>query len=296
MAKIVDYGVFADRMKRAGGRWDLLREFQEEWGYAPPPIADDEDHELLLARAASNGHKAYVQELMNVDEDDREGVDPSVSIPAALGEWWTLPFNSFVHNPGFYGSNPEFPPTMRPDPSGYGVADGLQEGSDLLPADADRRLVAFMAENQYCNEWGYLAAEAHLDDPRVLVTFEDEESDEDGQVWMVQAPSLSRFFLQFTAVCLPMTLGWSAWLDGDGDEADRLRASLAPLGFEHPWRELDAETHLYGGPDVLVYDMHGGDGNFDVVGRNREALEALGRRFGLDWDARLKEPSHRVSA
>lgn len=290
MTEIIDYGTFADRMKRATGRWDVLREFQEEWGFVVPPIANREEHVELLAKAATNAHKAYVQELMHGEADNHAGVDPSIPRPAAIREWWALPFNSFVHNPGYYGTNPEFPPTIRPDPSGYGVSGGLQGDSDLIPHDADRRVVAFMAENQYCNEWGYLAAEAHLDDPRALVSLEREG--EGGLVWMVQAEKLSTFLLQFTVVCLPLVLGWNLWLDAESPEAERLRTGLTPLGFE-PWRELDFEQHLYGGPDVLVFDMHGGDETFIVAGRSREALETLGRRFGFDWDQEIREPIRR---
>ncbi|MFC5182823.1 hypothetical protein [Actinomadura harenae] len=277
MAKIVDYGAFADRLKAAPNRWDVLREFHEEWGYAVRPGSDRWD------RWTEDEHETYVRALSGEprDEDGLEGVDLALPIPAALDEWWELPFNSFTHDSQHYETNPVYPPTVRPDPSGYGVAGPLQDDSDLVAPDADRRVCVFMAENQYCNEWGYLAAEAHDPDPRVLVSVDDDR-------WALQARSVSEFFLQLTVQRLPRTLGWSAEIyDGeeiiDGDEDDlraRITERMPELGFE-PWAELQQDTIVYGGPDVLAFVADGELGGIAFAGRTPRAVLDLAERLGV---------------
>jgi hypothetical protein len=287
VAKIVDYGVFAERLRAAPNRWDVLREFHEEWGYAVKPGSSRWD------RWSEDEHEAYVRELHGKADDDRfEGVDTALPIPAALDEWWELPFNSFTHDAQHYETNPVYPPTVRPDPSGYGVAGPLQDDSDLVAPDADRRVVVFMAENQYCNEWGYLAAEAHEPDPRVLVSVDDDE-------WVLQARSVSEFFLQLTVQRLPRALGWSLEVYEE-DVADqtlgsagllaRIRAEMPALGFE-PWAELQQNTIVHGGPDVLVYHADGELGGLRFTGRTPEAVLELASRLGVKADADdLSEP------
>ncbi|WP_026412183.1 hypothetical protein [Actinomadura oligospora] len=275
MAKIVDYGAFADRLKAAPSRWDVLREFHEEWGYAVRPGSPRWD------RWSPDEHEAYVRALHGKSEDDEfEGVDLAVPIPAALDEWWELPFNSFTHDARYYETNPVYPPTVRPDPSGYGVAGPLQNDSDLVTPDADHRVVVFMAENQYCNEWGYLAAEAHEPDPRVLVSVADDE-------WALQARSVSEFFLQLAVQRLPRLLGWSVEIDDedvvDGDLDDllaRIQERMPELGFE-PWAELQQDAIVYGGPDVLVFVADGDLGGVSIAGRTPQAVLDQAGRLGL---------------
>ncbi|RFU43568.1 hypothetical protein DZF91_00305 [Actinomadura logoneensis] len=275
MAEIIDYGMFAERLKAAPNRWDVLREFHEEWGYAVQPGAPRWD------RWTEDEHKAYVRALHGGSEDDRlEGVDPALPIPAALDEWWELPFNSFTHDAQYYETNPVYPPTVRPDPSGYGAAGSLQVGSGLVPPDADQRVCVFMAENQYCNEWGYLAAEAHEPDPRVLVSVSDDE-------WALQARSISEFFLQLAVQRLPHRLGWSVEVDADdvidGDLDDlvaRIAERMPELGFE-PWAELQQDAIVYGGPDVLVFVPDRVQYYISLAGRTPQAVVAQGERLGL---------------
>ncbi|MFC4909056.1 hypothetical protein [Actinomadura gamaensis] len=283
MTDIVDFGEFAGRWHRAASRWDALREFHDAWGYTVRPDAERWD------RWSESGHKAYVRALMHGPEaDEFEGVDLTLPIPAALDEWWELPFNSFAFDARIYETNPEYPPTVRPDPSGYGVANAVPEDSDLIPPGADRRVCVFMAENQYCNEWGYPAAEAHEPDPRVLVSLDEDE-------WALQARSISEFFLQLAVQRLPHELGRSVhFYDHDVDDMEalltRVRAELPAFGFE-PWYELQQDAIVHGGPDVLVYDMHGDMEGVTVVGRTARAVVDFAGRFGLDLDGvDLTEP------
>lgn len=214
----IDYGRFAERLaaQRANQdpakRWDLYREFQAEWGYVPtggerweggdPVEPDDEEY----------------------DEDDLASMVPPEKIPAALPEWWKLPYNSFADSWLMYWTNPEWPPTWRPDPGGYGVAEGLEPDSAFVVDPEDLRMCCFTAEYQYCNEWAYQSAEAHLDDPRVFVTT--------GEGWVLQADSLSP--VPVVAGGHPAAAG--AWLE-------RLpRRRLRRRGAANPRR--DARTRL----------------------------------------------------
>ena len=296
MAKIVDYGEFNERLRRVmprpgerdpevlantAPRWELLRQFQEEWGYRVPEGKDP------WPRTKEDGHKAYMQNLRRewgeADGDEPSDVDPSLPIPAAIEQWWDLPFNSFTYSADLYYTHPEYPPTVRPDPTGYGDAGPIPEGSDLVPPDADRRVCVFMAEYEYCNEWGYAAADAHLPDPRVLVSVSDDE-------WVLQARSITEFFLLLAFHRLPDSLGWTLCTDMSEDEEKRLRAELTQLEFE-PWRELEHNTIILGGPDVLAYFDRDHDWDLTVAGRTPEAITALGDRLGLNWSDLVCEPS-----
>ncbi|WP_251091646.1 hypothetical protein [Streptomyces sp. Caat 7-52] len=306
MSGMIDYGSFAERLRSVMPRWDdrermspdefaahladtaprweLLRRFQEEWGYEVP------DDAVPWQRWSESEHRQYLRRLKGEaqgdegDDDPFESVDLSLPIPSALDEWWELPYNSFTHSPRLYWTNPEYPPTLRPDPGGYGVAGGLPDDTTLVPAGADRRMCVFKAEYEYCNEWGYPAAEAGLPDPRVLVSVAEEE-------WALQAGSLSEFFLQLAVQRLPSYYGWTVY---GGDETERIVAwvkeELPTLGLR-PWRELGQHITVYGAPDALVFHDTGyGDFELTVYGRTTEALLTLGARMGLDWSDRIHTP------
>ncbi|MER5321539.1 hypothetical protein [Streptosporangium roseum] len=292
MTEMIDYGRFAERLRRVmprwderdrmapeefarhladtGPRWELLREFQAEWGYEPP------GGEPAWPRWSESEHRVYVRELkekLTGEEDDHRSIRAAVAVPQALDEWWDLPFNSFTYQPRLYETNPEWPPAV------YDGSQALPLDNSFIAAEEDRRVCVFMAENQYCNEWGYLAAEAVLPDPRVLV------STEDG--WAVQSRSISEFFLQLAMYALPFHFGHVAevWTVPDG-LVDRVRAQLPPLGLL-PWRELGAETTAYGAPDAIVFHDAGMSDYAEIVviGRTREALERLSHRLGVDLTA-----------
>ncbi|MFI9809125.1 WD40 repeat domain-containing protein [Streptomyces sp. NPDC052301] len=306
MSGVIDYGRFGERLRSVmprwgererippaeftahladtAPRWELLRSFQEEWGYEVPADA------VPWQRWSESEHKLYLRRLRGEeagegDDDPFESVDLSLPVPAALDEWWELPFNSFTHSPRLYWTNPEYPPTLRPDPGGYGVAGGLPDDSPLVPAGADRRVCVFKAEYEYCNEWGYPAAEAGLPDPRVLVSVSEKE-------WVLQAGSLSEFFLQLAVQRLPSHYGWTVYGDDDTERiVSWVEEELPALGFR-PWRELGRHITVYGAPDALVFhDTGHGDFELTVHGRTAEALESLGARMGLDWSDRIRTPS-----
>lgn len=272
-----DYGRFAERLaahranQDPAKRWDLYREFQDEWGYIP-----------TLGKRWAGGDPIDPDDE-EFDEDDLEAQVPPEKIPAALPEWWKLPFNSFADSWLLYWTNPVWPPTWRPDPSGYGVAEGLEPDSPFATGLDDLRLCCFNAEYEFCNEWAYLSAEGHLPDPRVFV------STEEG--WELQADSLSEFFLLLSATRLPAALGWRAETDDDFDEvAARIRAALPELGF-HPWRELMSTKVFHGGMDALaMVDPTGEDLQVCLYGRSREALERLTAGLGGTWEILEPDP------
>ncbi|GAA4638110.1 hypothetical protein GCM10023196_094580 [Actinoallomurus vinaceus] len=304
MSEIIDYGRFGERLRRVmprwddrgrmtpgefaahladtGPRWELLRAFQEEWGYEPP------GGEPRWPRWSESEHEAYVRRLKaewtGEEDDEFARVDLTLPIPAALDEWWDLPFNSFTYQPRLYWTNPEWPPTVRPDPTGYGVSDGLPPGNPFVGPDDDHRVCVFKAEYQYCNEWGYPAADAALADPKVLVSAEDG--------WVVQSRSISEFFLQLAVMRLPGHFGWTVRLyEAEPELVDRIRRTFPELGLQ-PWRELGSRSVAYGAPDAIIYLDGGGyaDCPFVVHARTRTALEDLARALGVDWSDDIESP------
>ncbi|MEV7615524.1 hypothetical protein [Streptomyces sp. NPDC089799] len=301
MAEIIDYGRFAERLRSQQGksRWELLDAVQREWGYEDPggePVASRWD-----------------------GENSDYGIDESLPVPAALAEWWDSPVNSFSFRPRLYWTHTQWPPSIWVDEAGDddpydedffdaeeddedeedqeddvfldpARADGLAEDSPLLPADApDRRICVFMSEYQYCNQWGYLAAEASHADPRVVVST--------GGGWQLQSRSLSEFFLQLALSRLPGTYGWTLRMRrSDVEHApavlERLTASYPELGLL-PWQELGCDSLMYGGPDVLITHGRGRGADFALVvhGRTREALLQAVGTLGIDWtDEDVEQP------
>jgi hypothetical protein len=304
MTEIIDYGRFAERLRRVmprwdlrqrmspeefaehladtGPRWTLLREFQEEWGYETPAGGP------VWPRWAEDEHKAYLRRLAAAEtgeEEDRfAGVDMTLPIPKALDEWWDLPFNSFTHRPRLYWTNPEWPPTVRPGPAAHGVADAPPEDDPFAGLGDERRICVFKAEYQYCNEWGYLAAESALADPKVLVSVEDG--------WVTQSRSISEFFLQLAVERLPAHYGWSVRLyEAEPELGERVRRTFPELGLL-PWRELGTETVTYGAPDAIIYHdvREFSDFPFIVHARTRAALERVAGTLGTDWTELIEEP------
>ncbi|MBC6462454.1 hypothetical protein [Actinomadura sp. HBU206391] len=305
MTEIIDYGRFAERLRRVmprwdarermsaeefaehladtGPRWTLLREFQEEWGYENPGGGP------VWARWSEDEHKAYLRRLEAAatgEEADRfEGVDLTLSIPKALDEWWDLPFNSFTHRPRLYWTNPEWPPTVRPGPAPGGAADRPSGDDPFSGLGDERRICVFKAEYQYCNEWGYLAADSALADPKVLVSVDDHS-------WVTQSRSISEFFLQLAVDRLPAHYGWSVQMnEADPELMERVRRAFPALGLL-PWRELGTETVTYGAPDAIIYhDVEDfADFPFVVHARTRAALENVASALGVDWSERIREP------
>ncbi|MFD5322097.1 hypothetical protein [Streptomyces sp. NPDC127098] len=245
MPQVIDYGRFAERLREArdrvladsGERWALLDRVQREWGYVDPggePVWGPGDGE-------------------NVDEaGDLPPDHPQLPVPVALTEWWHSPVNSFAYRPRLYWVHTQWPP---------------------LTEDGPESVCVFMSEYEYCNQWGYPAAEAARDDPPVLVRTGDDE-------WLPQAASISEFLLHLALERLPGHFGFTAVLthgDLERDPAvlDRLRASFPELGLL-PWRELGADAVLHGGPDVVIRHACGDFVDWPLVvhGRTRQAVEA----------------------
>jgi hypothetical protein len=266
----VDYGRFAERLAARRGnpdparRWDLYGVIHAEWGHVR--TADE-----LWDRPSDEPDE-------DADEDEIASLVPLELVPAALREWWDLPQNSFTNSWDLYWTHPDWPPTWRPDPSGFGPAGALPADSPLVVDPGDLRLCNFMAEYQYCNEWAYRSADARLADPPVMVTAGAEE-------WIEQAASVSEFFLHMALMRVVPAFGWQAVPDDETDElVERIRATMPELGLP-PWRELESSTVLYGASDVIMYVDVAGAADFPVmaVGRTREAVERLVAALPGEW-------------
>ncbi|WP_369212210.1 hypothetical protein [Streptomyces flavofungini] len=257
-AEIIDYGQFADRLRRqrhGGGRWDLLAAVQREWGFEDP--------------GGEPGHSRWG------GENQRHGIDWTLPVPVALNEWWDSAqvLNSFAYDPRLYWVHTQWPPKM----SELEVA----PGSGLVAGDGgDRRVCVFMSEYHFSHEWGYLAAEAEEQDPRVVVSLRGE--------WVEQSPSLSEFLTQLAFERLPAHYGWTlrvrrAVVDADPLIVERLRSSYRDLGLP-PWQENGTDALSYGAPDAVVRHGRGPGADFAVVvsARTREALIAVAGTLGLD--------------
>ncbi|GAB3988232.1 hypothetical protein GCM10029978_110080 [Actinoallomurus acanthiterrae] len=253
MAEIIDYGRFGERLARQRTRWDLLDEVQREWGYEDPG-----GEPLVTREGEAPGYE--------LDESD--------PIPAALVEWWDSPVNSFAFRPRLYWTHSQWPPS----------------GPDSVPNPQDDEIRVIMAEYQYVNQWGYLASEAHLPDPQVLVNTLDG--------WAVQSRSISEFFLQLAMERLPACFGWNlrirrAVVDGDPAIVERLQASYRDLGLL-PWQEMGTDALTYGAPDALIRHGRGPRAAYAIViqGRTREAVVQVADTLGLTWtDEEIKAPS-----
>ncbi|MDI3405108.1 WD40 repeat domain-containing protein [Streptomyces cavernicola] len=288
MEEIIDYGQFAERLHRQQGRfrWELLDAVQREWGY------EDPGGEPVASRWGG--------------ENSTEEIDESLPVPAALAEWWDSPVNSFAFRPRLYWTHTQWPPAiwvdeyadLGDDEDDYddayldpARADGLPEDDPLLPPDApDRRICIFMSEYQYCNQWGYLAAEASQPDPRVLVN--------NGGFWELQSRSLSEFFLHLALVRLPGTYGWTlrvprSHVEDDPAALDRLTASYRELGLL-PWQEMGCDALMYGGPDALISQYRAPRTDFALLihGRTRTALLQVAETLGISCtDKDIDPPS-----
>ncbi|WP_026412182.1 hypothetical protein [Actinomadura oligospora] len=277
MAKIVDYGTFAERLKAAPDRWDVLREFHEEWGYEVEPGSSRRD------RWSGDEYEKYLLAL-DGKADGYRGVDLALPVPAALDEWWELPCNSFTHDSRLYWTTALYPPAVRPEQAGWEVVAPIPDDSDLVAPDDDHRVVVFMVDDDCCTFWGYPAADAHEPDPRVLVSVRKDEGE-----LALQARSVSEFFLQLAVQRLPPALGWTVPISQEdftsSDEmaelVARIEAGLPTLGFE-PWRELGQDGTVYGGPDVLAHLATDPRHGILLSGRTSQALLDLSARLGLE--------------
>ncbi|MFJ2768972.1 hypothetical protein [Streptomyces sp. NPDC087300] len=265
-AEIIDYGQFAERLRQwqqGGSRWELLDAVQREWGYEDP--------------GGEPGHSRWG------GENRRDGIDWQLPVPQALTEWWDSPVNSFAFNPRLYWVHTQWPPA---------VSDiELAPDDDLAPPGADRRVCVFMSEYHYSHAWGYLAADAELPDPRVVVSV--------GGAWVVQSRSLSEFLTQLAFERLPAHYGWTlrvpaAEADADPEILHRLTASYRELGLL-PWQEMDTDALSYGGPDAVIRHGRGPGAGFLVVinARTRDALVAVAETLGVDWtgDKAIRQPT-----
>jgi hypothetical protein len=251
MAEIIDYGRFAERLAQERPRWELLDEVQREWGY------EDPGGEPLVTR-----------------EGEAPAYEPNKSdpIPAALMEWWDSPVNSFAFRPRLYWTHSQWPPSAP----------------DTVEDPPDDEICVIMAEYEYVNLWGYLASEAGLTDPKVMVNSYDG--------WVVQSRSISEFFLQLALERLPAHFGWSLRVsrtDVDPENIERLRASYRELGLL-PWQEMGTDALSYGAPDALIRHGRGPGADCAIVvhGRTREALVQVAETLGITWtDEEIEAPN-----
>ncbi|MEV8319200.1 hypothetical protein AB0Q95_34085 [Streptomyces sp. NPDC059900] len=262
--EIIDYGQFADRLRHQQGRarWSLLDEVQREWGYVDP--------------GGEPGHSRWG------GENKEHGIDWDLPVPLALNEWWDSPLNSFAFDPRLYWVHTQWPPTISDldaDPAG-----------GLVGPDDDDRVCVFMSEYHYAHEWGYLAAEAELPDPRVLVSV--------GGRWVVQSRSLSEFLMQLAFERMPAHYGWTLrfgreTVDADPQIVRRLESSYRELGLL-PWQEMGTDALSYGAPDAVIRHGRGPGADFKIVinARTRAALLDVAATLGVEWtDKDIRPPS-----
>ncbi|MEV0321018.1 WD40 repeat domain-containing protein [Streptomyces sp. NPDC050658] len=262
--EIIDYGQFADRLERQQGRprWSLLDEVQREWGYEDP--------------GGEPGHSRWG------GENKQSGIDWDLPVPQALNEWWDSPLNSFSFNPRLYWVHTQWPPM---------ISDlEVDEDSGLIAPGDDDRVCVFMSEYHYAHEWGYLAAEAELPDPRVVVSI--------GGKWVVQSRSLSEFLMQLAFERMPAHYGFTlrfrrATVEADPEVVRRLESSYRELGLL-PWQEMGTDALSYGAPDAVIRHGRGPGADFKIVinARTRDALLDVARTLGLEWvDKDIRPPA-----
>ncbi|WP_069885425.1 WD40 repeat domain-containing protein [Streptomyces luteocolor] len=265
--EIIDYGQFAERLRewqQGRPRWELLDAVQREWGYEDP--------------GGEPGHSRWG------GENQRHGIDWELPVPQALNEWWdSSSVNSFAFKPRLYWVHTQWPPKISELEA--------EPDSGLVEDDGDPRVCVFMSEYHYSHEWGYLAAEAELPDPRVVVSV--------GGEWVVQSRSLSEFLTQLAFERMPAHYGWTlrvprATVDADPEIVRRLESSYRELGLL-PWQEMDTDALSYGGPDAVIRHGRGPGADFRIVinARTRDALVAVAETLGVDWsgDKAIRPPA-----
>jgi hypothetical protein len=132
----------------------------------------------------------------------------------------------------------------------------------------------FQAENQYVVSWGIRDQDLHLDDPPVVMSWDDE-------TFEPVAPSVSTFALQLVLLLTGLA-GWEgvqAWTQAfTPSQIRRVTDRLQPLPFES-WSWPEAPTRLWTGEGVLVVDA-GGELHLQV--RDDAALAEVCQRLELD--------------
>ncbi|MEU7908575.1 hypothetical protein [Actinoplanes sp. NPDC049118] len=254
MDGVVDYGRFAQRLAACtdrAGRWALLAQFEREWGVTPQPS------EIF----------SWIDDLV---DEDLEGVDAHLPVPAALDEWLRLPATSYTDEPHLYWSYLIYPPRVEEDED-----DDLEPDDPILAGATDLRMVRFLGRAFSDSRWGYPAALAGQADPPVVHS--------DLSPGSVQSRSLSEFVVHLAVMRLPWRHGFAIEVPQTTPELDAALdgAGLPQLGLP-PWEEDGYwSVEVYGAPDAIVYRYPG-----EVVwavGRTRQALRDLAARIDPGW-------------
>ncbi|WP_344839770.1 hypothetical protein [Actinocorallia longicatena] len=257
MAKIIDYGRFAERLARKESRWGLLEEFQREWGYVDP------------------GGEPQVT---------REGEAPGFvleeagPLPAALVEWWDSPVNSFAFRPRLYWTHSAWPPA----------------GTDTADDPPGDEIRVVMSEYQYVNQWGYLASEAGHDDPKVMVNtgagwVEQSRSISEFflQLAMERLPAHFGWGLRVARKTV----------EDDPEIVERLRATHREMGFLPWQEMGTDSLSYGGPDVIVRHGRGpGADYAIVVQARTRAALTATLESLGITWAEEDVDPPSEIPA
>jgi len=149
-------------------------------------------------------------------------------------------------------------------------------------------LFVFQSEYQNCCEWAFLARDAALPDPPVVIG--STESDVPPEEWPVQNETLSEHLLELLLVRL-VHFGpkyYAAEKEMTPELKTRLAAHFPEMGLPL-WQEYGPECRLRGGPDVLLLEnaqppFAFTDHALYLGARSYRGLARATKLLGVDWD------------
>lgn len=230
---------FAEIPVNRSDRWALLCDVTAQWY---PPIES--------------------QDGVSLDELDAAETRMSMSLPAALREWYAL--------------------------SGWRQDIWSSQDNLLLPNEfrVNSEHIVFLTENQEVVEWGISIADHQMEDPPVYVTSVD-----DSNVWFKENESISEFALQMFAFGLKWSkkVRWWANAHVTFNVLECILSHYPRLAFaEWHW---PAPTRFYGYRDIII-EVDGEHANNDtwiyVVTRTESAVQAfksVAEPLNIEWNA-----------
>jgi hypothetical protein len=243
---MIDYRDFAHRFAARDGRWGLMKLFLRQWdlprkGADRVPLADIKAAEKRLG----------------------------FGLPAALMEWYRLPFNPVVLSPHLFWTDLRMPGELR-----------------AWPRRTGNQLVVFLADYQGCREWAFSVADAGRDDPPVY--FGTTQGGWPPNRWKQQSKSLSAFLQQLLMVrSVDFAWRYPACAQANQDAPwGRLKSVFQDIGFG-PWLEYGSACRLFGGPDALLLvdsaPPWGPAYNFVLNARTAKARDRITQLPGVKW-------------
>jgi hypothetical protein len=244
----VDYHKFAIRFAARKTRCGLMLKFLRNWN-----------------------HPRKGAKLVPSAKIDRAEKRLGFALPAALKEWYWLPFNPFFLKPRLFWTRLVYPEHLEVWPEGA-AKDGL---------------IVFQQEYQLCCEWAFLVRDAHLPDPPIY--YGNTEDELPLKKWKLQSSSLSGFFLELLMLRSVFYGRRFAVVKDRVNKATwkKVADGFTDLGFP-VWLEYGKHCRLVGGEDCLLAirpnPPWGREVDLYLGARTGRALDRVTDMLCVEWD------------